>query len=565
MQTDIIIFTTGGGRHLLNKGLRKELGFLDLTMTSLGAIIGSGWLFGSLYASQVAGPAAVVSWIIGGIAVMLIGLIYAELGGMIPESGGIARYPQYSHGHLTSFIMGWAAWIAYASVPAIEAEAVVQYASHYIPSLYNPTTGLLEGGGLALAVVLMLAFFAVNYFGVKIFAKVNTPVTLLKFVMPAATIIVFLVSGLHWSNLSSATGGFAPNGFHGVLQAVATSGVIFSYLGFRQAVDLAGEARNPQRDVPRAIITSIAIGIALYVLLQLVFIVAIPGSDLAKGWSGLSFSAPFAQVALALNLGWLATLLYADAVLSPAGTGTIYIASTSRVLYALANNGYFPKSLAKVDPKTGIPNFALIVALILGLIFLLPFPSWQSLVGMVSAATVLTYIIGPISLGTFRKIAPEAHRPFTLGGANIISPVAFVIGSLIIYWTGWTTDYKLLLTVLIGVVLYLVASLAAPKSIRPPDTQSLKSGVWLVVYLLLMLGMSYFGSARFGSPITNAKGTAVGMIHYPLDLVFVIVIGIVFYYWGVASGYKTKHMEEALEALAMTRDQGPGATSSTSS
>ena len=102
------------------------MSLLDLTMASLGGIIGSGWLFGSLYAAQIAGPSAIIAWVLGGLAVLLIGLVYAELGGMLPESGSIARYPHYTHGHLTSFIMGWAAWIAYASVPAIEAEAVMQ-------------------------------------------------------------------------------------------------------------------------------------------------------------------------------------------------------------------------------------------------------------------------------------------------------------------------------------------------------------------------------------------------------------------------------------------------------
>ena len=87
-------------------GFRRELSLLDLTMASMGAVIGSGWLFGSLHAANRAGPSALFSWVIGGIAVMLIGLVYAELGAMAPEAGGIVRYPQYSHGSLVSFLMG---------------------------------------------------------------------------------------------------------------------------------------------------------------------------------------------------------------------------------------------------------------------------------------------------------------------------------------------------------------------------------------------------------------------------------------------------------------------------
>ena len=534
---------------MINKGLKKELSLLDLTMASLGGIIGSGWLFGALFAANDAGPSSIISWIIGGFAVLLIGLVYAELGAMLPESGSIARYPHYTHGHLTSFIMGWAAWIAYASVPAVEAEGVMQYASHWFPALWDAkvTPPILSGLGLFVAALLMLAFFLINYYGVRTFAKVNTFVTILKFIMPSLTIIVFLFAGLHWINLSHY-GGFAPDGSSGVLVALATSGVIFAYLGFRQAVDLAGEAKNPQHDVPRALIYSIIIGIILYVLLQLVFLGAVPGSALAKGWAGVVLTSPFAEVAASLNLGFFVTLLYADAVLSPAGTGNVYMASTTRVIYALAKNGYFPKGLAKVDPKTGIPAAALIVAFVLGLIFLLPFPSWQSLVGLVSSATVFTYIIGPVSLTVLRRTAPEAKRPFKLGGSGIIAPAAFAIGTLIVYFTGWATDSKLLIALLVGVVLYAIVSGVSPNSIRRPDAQSIRSGVWMIVYLLAMLVMIYLGSSKLGE-LKNA-------IPYPFDLIVVIILGLIFFYWGAASGYRTKDVEEALESISETKEAG---------
>jgi amino acid transporter len=443
--------------------------------------------------------------------------------------------------------MGWAAWIAYASVPAVEAEGVMQYASHWLPFLWNTKTNLLTGWGLFIAALLMLAFFFINYFGVRYFARVNTTVTIVKFIMPTATILVFLLVGLHWSNLSRF-GGFAPDGSSGVLVAIATSGVIFSYLGFRQAVDLAGEARNPQRDVPRALVVSILTGIGLYVLLQLVFTAGVAPSALAKGWANLSFNAPFAELAASLNLGWFAILLYADAILSPAGTGNVYIASTTRVLYALANNGYFPKFLAKVDKRTGIPRGALVVAFVMGLIFLLPFPSWQSLVGLVSSATVFTYIIGPVSLTVLRKTVPDASRPYRLKGDSIIAPIAFVIGSLIVYWTGWKIDSKLLIALLIGVVLYAIFSAAMPKEIERPTVQTVRSGIWMVVYLLVLLALTYLGSSTLGEKTNTIK--------YPWDMVVVIVFALGFYYWGVASGHHTADVDEALESVEISRDAG---------
>ncbi|MCY0880757.1 MAG: APC family permease, partial [Firmicutes bacterium] len=461
------------------KGLRKDLSLLDLTMASLGGIIGSGWLFGALYAAKDAGPASVISWIIGGIAVIFIVLIFAELSSKLPASGGVARYPHYSHGHLTSFIMGWAVWIGYAASPAIQAEAMVQYASHYIPHIYNPTTDIIQGWGMLLASGLMVVFFIINYWGVKMFARINTPLTFIKFIMPVVTLLFFLWKGLHWHNFSHYSG-FAPMGSAGVMQAVATSGVIFAYLGFRQAVDLSGEARHPERDVPRAIMLSIAIGIVLYVMLQVVFVGSLTPHMLRHGWMNLSLSAPFAQAAAGLGLGWLATLLYADAVVSPAGTGNVYMASTTRVLYALAQNGYFPRALTKVDPDTGIPVMALVIALVLGILFLMPFPAWNQMVAMISSATVLTYVIGPVSLAVFRRTAPELNQGYRVPTLSIIGPVAFVIGSLIIYWTGWAIDWKLMALLAAGLVIYGVAIKLFPSQIARPSRRSIRSAYWLI-------------------------------------------------------------------------------------
>lgn len=287
------------------------MSYIDLSFAGLGAIIGSGWLFGVLYAANYAGPAAVVAWIIAAVIVIFIALVYAELSGMLPEAGGITRFPHFTHGSLVGFIMSWGAFLGYAAVPAIEAEAVVQYAEHYIHSFQNNTS--LD---FVVEAILLLVFFAINIYGVKVFARINSIVTFLKFITPTLTILVILFVAKNWGNYTAtSTHGFLPYGTAGVFIAVSSGGIIFSLLGFRQAVDLAGEARNPQRDVPRAIITAILLGALVYTLVQVVFIAAVPHSALAKGWANLSYTSPFAQVATIIGLGWLAAILYADAVL----------------------------------------------------------------------------------------------------------------------------------------------------------------------------------------------------------------------------------------------------------
>ncbi|RIV16804.1 aspartate:proton symporter, partial [Alicyclobacillaceae bacterium I2511] len=143
---------------------------------------------------------------------------------------------------------------------------------------------------------------------------------------------------------------------------------------------------------------------------------------------------------------------------------------------------------------------------------------------------------------------PDASRPYRLKGDSIIAPIAFVIGSLIVYWTGWKIDSKLLIALLIGVVLYAIFSAAMPKEIERPTVQTVRSGIWMVVYLLVLLALTYLGSSTLGEKTNTIK--------YPWDMVVVIVFALGFYYWGVASGHHTADVDEALESVEISRDAG---------
>ena len=163
--------------------------------------------------------------------------------------------------------------------------------------------------------------------------------------VPLATIfLVAIVGGFHTSNFTAANG-FNPEGAHGILAAVSTSGIIFSYLGFEQADQLAGESNNPKRDIPFAVIGSILLGLVIYIALQVVFIGALPASAIGARWdtvgNGLytAFTGPWAGLASLVSLGWLAAILYFDAIISPGGTGLIYTTRPPRVSYGLAATG----------------------------------------------------------------------------------------------------------------------------------------------------------------------------------------------------------------------------------
>jgi amino acid transporter len=141
------------------------------------------------------------------------------------------------------------------------------------------------------------------------------------------TVVLLIASGFDASHLTDH-GGFAPYGYGAVLTALAGGGIVYSVNGFQAPVDFSGEARNPRRTIPLAVLGSIAAAVLLYLGLQLAFIVAVPDAALVNGWQGVNFESPFGELAVALNLGFLAAVLYADAVVSPGGSAYVGVAST---------------------------------------------------------------------------------------------------------------------------------------------------------------------------------------------------------------------------------------------
>ena len=404
--------------------IRRDVGAIALMFTGLGSIIGSGWLFGAWRAAQLAGPGAVYAWIIGAVVIMFVAFTYAELGAMFPESGGAVRYGHYSHGTLVGFVAGWAAWIAIVSVIPVEAEASVQYMSSWpwawAHSLYVHAAngqGELSFAGLSISAVLVVIYFLVNFWSVKVFADTNSAITFFKLIVPAATAVALMCSGFHSENFHIGVhGGQHVGNLASILTAVATSGIVFSYNGFQSPVNLAGEARHPGRSVPFAIFGSIALSTVVYLMLQVAFLGSVSPDHLGEGWAALEYSSPFAQLALALNLNWLAILLYADAFVSPSGTGSTYTATTARMIYAMERSGTVPEVFGRVHPKYGIPRPAMWFNLAVSFVFLFFFRGWGKLAAVISVATIITYLVVPISVIVLRRTAPNLHRPLRVPG-----------------------------------------------------------------------------------------------------------------------------------------------------
>ncbi len=498
--------------------LKKRLSLVDLSLLGIGSMIGSGWLYAALNSSGYAGGNTGWAWILGAVIVLLIGLVSAELSAAIPRAGGFVRYPNYSHGNVVGFVIGVSSLLAYTSTAGVEVEAVRQYALYWWPALGH-SDGSPTMLGFGVQIGLLVIFFLLNYWSVSVFGRINTIITFFKFIVPIVTIITLFLY-FNASNLHVPPA--PPGGAHGVFTSLTGAGIVFAYLGFRQAVDFASEAKNPQRNVPIAIFIAIAVSFIVYIALQYAFMGAVPSDVLsAHGWEGLKaiYQSPYADLARSLGLMWLINLILVDAVISPAGTGNIYLASAARILFALARNGHLWKSAGQVDEKSGVPRGALWLALVLSIAWTLPseFQVWGGLIGAVTSATVFTYMPAAVSLAAFRNHLPELSRPFRLPLAGFPSPLSFVASNLLIYWSGWTVNEIL---IPIFILAWLGYALLGKKN--PDHRQDLACSWWLLAYYVAMLILSKLGT--FGG---------LERLSSPIDMVLVAVVALICYYWGV--------------------------------
>ncbi len=474
-------------------GFQKRVGTIGILLSSISAMVGSGWLFSSLYAAQMAGPAAIISWLLAGIFVMIIALTFAEVGSLFPIAGGIANYSFFTHGKFVGFLMGWVSWLSFVMLAPVEVQAALQYATNFFPWLTDHHHLTLYG--YIAATVVMFMMVVINLVGMGITAKANNIFSIWKLIIPGIAVLTYLMysPSLHNLGLESFSK-FAPHGLHGIVQALAVAGVVFSFNGFQVAILLASETKNPQKSIPRALIGSILIGIVIYGMLQFSFILAIPSNIVAQGWSHLAFpgdAGPLAGLAAVLGASAIASLLYIDAVIAPTGAGLVYVTSTSRILYGLARNGYLPQSVAGLN-KSGIPVKAIWINFIVGMFAFLPFPGWQSMVAFLSSIMVATYAIVPICLVSLRNQHPELKRPFHLPFGKFISFLALYLCNIMLFWTGFDVLYKLFLCMIAGMIAYSVTFMKKHK--RKFLGEELKKVLWIIWYFGGISIISLFGS-----------------------------------------------------------------------
>ena len=506
--------------------LKRDISTTNILIVSAGGMIGSGWLFSPFISAQMAGSNALISWIIAAIFMLFIALPLCELGAMFPVSGGMSNYPTYTHGQEVGFLFAWTSWLAYVVMTPIEIQAILQYSSHFFPILVMSKTSTLtlSNYGYLAAICIMFIVVLLNSYGIKILTECNKYASIIKFILPSIAIIALLHRAptlenihLHLSEKES---------WVQIFTALSAGGIAFAFTGFQNGLILAGEVKNPQRNIPIAILGAVLIGFIIYFMLQFSFLAAIPQKYLVHGWQALSYpgdSGPLVGLTLLLGLGVVATLLMIDAAFSPFGTTLVYTAATSRIVYGMALNNHLPKIFLKTN-RHHIPYITLYANFLVGILSFLPFQGWQKLVAFLSSASILSYGIGPICLLAMRKLQPETHRPFKLYCSYTLSHIAFYFCNLMLYWCGFSIMWKLDVALLIGLGICLFYQ-------RKSFFACGYALYWFIGYMASLLIISYLGS--FGG---------IGVLQFPEDIFCILPLSIVVLYLSQTLLNRSNHV-----------------------
>ncbi len=494
--------------------LKRDISTTNVLVAAAGAMIGSGWLFTPFISAQIAGANALVSWVIATIFMLFIALPLCELGAMFPIAGGMSNYPTFTHGKEVGFLFAWVSWLSYVVMTPIEIQAILQYASHFFPILLVKDASIFKLSSYGYVVAVSIMFFVVllNTYGIKLLAECNKYVSIIKFVLPSIAIITLIHTAPSFENINIHLSG--KESWQQIFSALSIGGIAFAFTGFQNGLILAGEVKNPQRNLPIAILGAVLIGFVLYFMLQLSFIVAIPKTYLTQGWQHLTFpgdSGPLVGLTLLLGLGIVATLLMFDAAFSPFGTTLVYTAATSRILYGMALNDHLPKFFLKLN-RHQIPYITLYANFLVGVLTFLPFPGWQKMVAFLSSASILSYGIGPICLLAMRKLQPNMHRAFKISASLLCCHIAFYACNLMLYWCGFLVIWKLYFAVIIGLIIHLVH--------KGKSFFNCHRGLyWFFYYMTSLLILSYLGSFD-----------GIQVLKFPFDVIAILPFSILMLY-----------------------------------
>jgi len=414
--------------------LARDLGLSHAGAVVVGTIIGSGIFLVPSEMMQAVGSARVVylAWVVGGLLSFFGALTYAELGAMKPQAGGEYVYVRDAYGPLAGFLYAWT-WFLIAKPASIATvtTGVVRilgtfpgfsFFSH--PFVTHPFT-ISYGQVVAIGATVLISWL--NYIGVRKAGDFQFLFTLLKVAIILGIVAVgFSYHGGTWANFATEFAG-AKGGVAGFFAALVAA--LWAYDGWNDLNMVAGEIRNPQRNVPLALIWGVATVGALYILLNAAVQYVLPAAAVAA-------SERPASDAVSLVLGHAgASLVSAGMALSMLVTLNGTIMSGARVPFAMARDGYFFKSIAEVHPRFRTPSMAIVVQCALAIGLLLLGGSFRQFFSLAIFAEWLFYMIAGSTVFVFRHREPQAERPYRVFGYPVVPAVFIVVSAVLLYYT----------------------------------------------------------------------------------------------------------------------------------
>jgi APA family basic amino acid/polyamine antiporter len=455
-------------------GFSRVLGTADLTVLSLGAIIGAGSCVVSGTASaQFAGPAISLSFILAGIGCLAVGLCFAELATMMPEVGGVYRYSRAAFGEVIGWLMGWvliveflfgAATIAVswsADLVAFCADLGVRLPSAVTQSLFAAELGAqitrVPNGGVNLpAVFMLLGLTAILASGMRLTANVNAVMVVIKLAVLAAIIVcgLFYVSSSNWHPyIPPNAGDFGRYGLSGVARGAAA--VFFAFIGFDVLSMVTQESRDPRRGIPRAIVGSLGVCIVVYALMGAVITGLVP-------YRALNTPHPLLGIVGASGspLQWLTVPIRLAIIAGLASVGLVLLLAQPRLLFAMGRDGVAPESFARLHPTRRVPIGGTVVSG-LAAAALAGVAPLGLLLDMVSAATLLSFVVVCLAVPMLRLRQPNARRPFRIPLGPIVPVIGLGFSASVMATIQLETWIRLILWLVLGFAVYFVYARSA--------------------------------------------------------------------------------------------------------
>ncbi len=427
--------------------LRRSLGLVPLVALSVGATLGTGIFVVLAEAAPAAGPAVVLSFVLAGLAALCSALSYAELAGSVPVSGSAYSYTYATLGELIAWICGWCLLLEYG----VSVAAVAVGWGGYLNEFFAGTLGVTlpaalaappgEGGviNVPAAFVVLLAM-GVLLMGVRESARAATVTTMLKIAVLVFFVIV-AATGFQSGNMEP----FAPAGFAGI--SAGASAVFFSFIGFDAASTAGEEAKNPRRDLPRAIILSLAIITLVYVAVAFTAVGAVGAETLGESEASLS-------VALRTVTGqtWTSVVLALGAVIAIASVVLTVLYGQTRILVSMSRDGLMPKMFSQVNQRS-VPgrNIALVGVLVAVLAAVVPL---NQLAEATSIGTLVAFSLVNIGVVVLRRKRPDLPRGFRTPLMPVVPLFGLALCVYLITGLQPVTWYTFLLWMVVGLVVY---------------------------------------------------------------------------------------------------------------